>query len=82
MTDATFLLLIDEARTKAESGIEYSIRYGAVCPLCGKKRIKTVPSRPWCNGIKIRYHKCDNHNCLICRIGFSIKSYQEEFHYS
>ena len=78
MTDAEVLAVIDEVRAKADAGVDYSARWGAVCPVCGKARMQTVTSRPWKNGIKIRYHKCNNLECLVCRIGLSLKSYQND----
>ena len=76
MTDAEVLAVIDEVRSKADAGVDYSVRWGAVCPACGKKRISIITVRPWNGNSRIRYHKCDNRECLICRMGISVKSVQ------
>ena len=76
MTDAEVLAVIDEVRAKADAGVDYSVRYGAVCPVCGKRKIPTVTVRPWNGKFRVRYHKCSNEECLLHRAGLSIKSLQ------
>ena len=70
------LNLIDDARAKASEGIDYSVKYGGVCPICGKDHMPVVTSRPWNENIKFRFHKCNNNECILCRMGVSIKSVQ------
>ncbi|EGJ50239.1 ogr/Delta-like zinc finger family protein [Desulfocurvibacter africanus] len=69
------LVLVADAKAKAEAGVDYSPRLGALCPLCGNKmRIGNSPK--WRDGVKERYHKCENTACLICAMGLSVKSVQ------
>jgi len=68
------LALIAEARRKAESGVDYSPRFGAVCPVCGKAKIPIVTSRPWRDNLKTRYHKCDSEKCLLKTMNLTVKS--------
>ena len=57
----------------ARAGVDYTSRHGAVCPGCGK-RTRVYCTRPWEGSIRVRYHRCGNHTCLIGHLGLSIKS--------
>lgn len=72
--------VIEVARvvTNARSGVEYRAKVGAVCPCCGRERIKAYKTMPWSGSIRIRYHKCDNPDCVLCALGETVKSLQEE----
>jgi len=76
MNNKAILLIVDEARALADAGIDYSVRYGAVCPVCGKVQLPTVTTRPWKENTRTRFHKCNNQDCILCRMGISIKSLQ------
>lgn len=39
-------------------GVDYSPQFGATCPKCSRRRVPVITSRPWINGIRVRYHKC------------------------
>lgn len=62
----------------AESGVDYTPRYGATCPWCGQKRIPVYKTMPWSDGFRIRYHHCSNPECLLHGLGTTVKSLQEE----
>ncbi len=70
------ILLVAEAKEKAEASVDYSPKDGAVCPVCGKKKIPIQTSRPWVDNIKIRYHKCNNVECVVSHMGMTVKSVQ------
>lgn len=64
---------IAEATKKASAGVDYSSRYGALCPWCGK-RTKVYKTMPWEDDIRVRYHQCGNVRCALGTMGCSIKS--------
>lgn len=73
--------MISGVRTKlvaavnaAENGVDYSAR-GARCPFCGEK-VKVYCTRPWEEGIRVRFHRCVNGKCVLQSMGTSIKSVQ------
>lgn len=70
------IALVKRARQRADQSVDYSPRYGAVCPECGTTNLKVITSRPWEDNIKVRFHKCRNPECLLCWMGTSIKSVQ------
>jgi hypothetical protein len=70
--------LIALAITTARAGVDYTRQHGATCPLCGKHRIPVYSSPRWNQGIKTRYHHCNNPNCLLSQIRTSIKSVEIE----
>lgn len=59
---------------KAEEGVSYGGR-GAICPACGE-RAYVVTTRRWSGGMRVRYHKCQNSDCLLCGLDVTIKSVQ------
>lgn len=61
------------ATKEAAAGVDYSSRFGAVCPWC-KKRTKVYKTMSWDGDTRIRYHSCDNIRCVLGSIGISIKS--------
>ena len=69
--------IITVAVAKAREGSIFRTREWAPCPLCGAKG-KVVGSPKWNGKRKIRYHKCCNPACAICRMGIGFKSVQEE----
>jgi len=62
-------------KSKAESGVDYRPRAGALCPSCGKS-MKIVATRPWEEYLRIRYHRCRTPGCILAVIKQSIKSVQ------
>ncbi|WP_031485616.1 hypothetical protein [Maridesulfovibrio frigidus] len=70
--------LIAAAMAKAKEGVIFSPKDGAVCPWCGAVRIPVTSSPKWDAGIKIRYHKCKEHGCLLAQMGQGVKSIQGE----
>lgn len=78
MINPETIKLIAYAKQRAEDGVAYSRRLGAVCPMCGESRTYTIRSLPWTDGVKIRYHRCKNPNCLLCALQTTIKSVEEE----
>lgn len=80
MTHAQVMAIVAKAKEKADQSVDYTPRYGAVCPECGKKQMKVVTSKPWHDGIKVRYHRCCNVSggCLLAMMQISIKSVQED----
>jgi len=69
-----FVLIVEMART----GVIYDSKTGAACPCCGAPRLKAYKVMPLDGGLRVRYHKCSNPECLLCAIGEGIKSLQEE----
>lgn len=61
----------------AASGVDYSPRYGALCPGC-RKRAKIYSTRPWEGAVRVRYHRCMTPGCVINRLGKTIKSVEED----
>ena len=57
----------------AQSGVDFSPKNGALCPACAK-RAKIYSTKPWEGNLRVRYHRCENERCLLCRIGATIKS--------
>lgn len=62
---------------QAQTGIVFTSRHGAICPGCNKK-VKIYCTRPWDGGVRVRYHKCTNGQCVVGHAGISIKSVEEE----
>lgn len=63
---------------KAGAGVDFSARFGALCPYCGK-RAKVVTTRPWEGTLRVRYHQCKNtDNCVVAAMGTTIKSIEED----
>ena len=69
-----FILVVESAR----AGVIFDVLDGAVCPCCGTTRLKAYKVMPWADGVRVRYHKCGNQECILCAIGEGIKSLQEE----
>ncbi len=69
-----FVLVVESAR----AGVIFDVLDGAVCPCCGTTRLKAYKVMPWADGVRVRYHKCGNPECILCAIGEGIKSLQEE----
>lgn len=64
---------IVQAKKEAGAGVDYSSRFGAICPWC-EKRTKVYRTMPWEDDIRIRYHLCENLRCVLKTMGTSIKS--------
>ncbi len=67
------LVKITKATSKAQAGVDYSPRYGALCPWCGR-RAKIYKTLPWEDRLRVRYHRCTGKGCVIVRMGITIKS--------
>ena len=76
MTELKILKKAADLNEIAKTGVEYSARYGATCPICNTSRIPVAGSLPWDGNCKIRYHKCKNPECPIAVLGTTIKSVQ------
>ena len=61
----------------AECGVDFSPRHGARCPSCGQ-RAKIYSTKPWEGAVRVRYHRCNNEKCVLCRMGRTIKSVEED----
>lgn len=66
---------IAKAKEAAAAGVDFSPRTGASCPWCGEKT-KVVTTKPWEDGLRIRYHRCEHAGCVLAVMGLSIKSIQ------
>ncbi|KJR97201.1 MAG: hypothetical protein VR65_24955 [Desulfobulbaceae bacterium BRH_c16a] len=64
---------IAQVKEQAAAGVDYSPRLGARCPWCGK-RARIYATQPWIELTRIRYHRCENGNCVLAATGISIKS--------
>ena len=40
-------------------GVDYSPRYGGVCPKCGLEQAPVITTKGWCGNIRERCHCCD-----------------------
>jgi len=69
------ILIAADAVLKAQNGVDYDDTEGAVCPYCEEK-IKVIVTRPWREAQRIRYHRCENPECVLSYLGQTIKSYQ------
>jgi len=72
------LVTVALAKRKAEQGVDYSSRFGAVCPECGRTKMRVYHTWPWRKGVRVRDHRCDNPECLVCVLGLTIKSTQRD----
>lgn len=61
------------ARREAAAGVDFSPRVGALCPWCHRKA-KGYRTLPWEDATRIRYHRCENHDCPISTMNVTIKS--------
>jgi len=69
-------VLIKTVKEKAEQSVDYSPKYGALCPECGS-RMAVETTRPWEDDSRVRYHRCVNTDvCIIAKLGLNIKSIQ------
>lgn len=62
-----------EAKRRASAGVDYSSRFGALCPWCGQKT-KITRTTPWEENVRIIYHRCENRCCVLTVMNISIKS--------
>lgn len=69
------LTQIAAAKREAENGVDYSPKYGALCPWCNKKA-KITRTAPWDENMRVRYHRCHEHGCVIAKMEISVKSIQ------
>lgn len=74
MLPVNLVLQISLLFKKADDGVDYE-KSGAMCPGCNEK-IKIYKTMPLVDGVRVRYHKCENKKCVICATGKSIKSIQ------
>lgn len=72
----SIMTVVRSVKAKADQSVDFSPKDGATCPECGKKHLAVITSRRWEDGLKVRYHKCDNEKCLLANMGTSIKSVQ------
>lgn len=75
-SQATMVWMVD-VWAQAEAGVDFTSRYGALCPACGK-RTRVITTRPWDGPVRIRYHQCATRGCVIAGQGKMIKSVEEE----
>ena len=65
------------AKQQAADGVDYSPRYGALCPWCGKKA-RITATRPWDESTRIRYHRCESSECVLSALRVNIKSVEAD----
>jgi hypothetical protein len=70
------LLLVVELLEAARTGVTYTAKLKAPCPVCGQQ-LQTSKTMPWSGCFRIRYHKCTNTDCMLSMLGQSIKSIEE-----
>ena len=71
-----FDVFFADAYLKAEEGVDYDVKNGAVCPYCGQ-RARVHKTIPWYGELKLRYHRCANPDCIFAQIDKCIKSWQK-----
>lgn len=64
---------VTKAMALAEKGLDYDSKNGANCPMCGK-RAKVVTTKPWKDGVRVRYHLCGNMQCIMSVLDLQLKS--------
>jgi len=62
---------------RAQDGVDYSPRFGATCPGCGR-RAPVYRTMPWDDAIRVRYHRCESASCLVSRCRVTIKSIETD----
>ncbi len=65
------------AKRKADQGVDYSPKHGALCPMCGEKA-RIYSTKPWDGPVRVRFHRCDNQACALASMRISIKSLEED----
>jgi len=78
MTNRQMLALVADAKAKTEAGVDYSPRLGAVCPVCGRAKMRVYHTWPWRKSVRVRDHKCDNPECFASILGLTVKSTQKD----
>jgi len=77
MSSQAVTVYLVEMIARAEAGVDYRPRTGALCPACGHAA-KIVVTRPWVADTRIRFHKCRHPGCILASTGTSIKSVEVE----
>ncbi|MCK9324566.1 MAG: hypothetical protein M0P69_03630 [Bacteroidales bacterium] len=77
MSQGQIIATVAAAIEMAGQGVDYTPKSGAVCPWCGKDRIPVYCTKPWSGDVRIRYHHCNNPECILYRLNTGIKSLQE-----
>lgn len=75
MTRATAMIVLK--KQEAENGVDYSPRYGALCPACGN-RARIYSTKPWEGITRTRYHYCETAGCFLNAMRVTIKSIEVE----
>jgi hypothetical protein len=70
------ILMIADAVLQAQEGVLYDDDQGAECPYC-KDKVRVSVTRPWRDSQRIRYHRCDNPECVLAYLNQTIKSLQK-----
>lgn len=45
-------------RIQDGSGVDYSRRDGAICPVCGATKCRVTNTSPWSGEVRERFHRC------------------------
>ncbi len=69
---------IAKAKKTAESGVDFSPRYGAICPWCQNTNLSVYRTLPWEDRTRIRYHRCKHAGCPLCELKITVKSLEED----
>ena len=69
-------LAIARALKAASDGVEFRAGRGAYCPVCGAK-LKAYNTQPWREGVRVRYHHCAAPDCILARLGKTVKSVED-----
>lgn len=77
MSSQAVTAFVMEMIARAEAGVDYSPRTGALCPACGKKT-KIYKSMPWEGAMRIRYHYCLENGCILASMKKTVKSVEVE----
>lgn len=65
---------IAAAIAKAQAGVDYSPRMGAVCPCCGVEKLPVRNTLSWSGPVRVRFHLCENKHCLLYKLKQTVKS--------
>lgn len=69
------LLAVADAIKKARDGVDYDVRDGAACPYCGH-RTKVHRALRFDGDLRLRYHRCNNPECVLAVVEENIRSWQ------
>lgn len=78
MSEKQIINKIALAKEAAAAGVDFSPRFGAVCPWCNAIRLPVYRTMPWIGKMRVRYHRCNNKECVLNILTITVKSLEED----